>query len=412
MPTYVWQGRSRQGERKVGEIEAADEDLAKEKLRQQGLVITSFGEQAPKAPSSLEAAKAALRQLLAPSVSTKDLVVFTRPFATMIDAGLPMVQSLELLGGQEANVTLRNTIFAVKQRVETGKTLSESLGQHPKVFNRLYVNLVAAGESAGVLDTILGRLGNYIEKNMKLVKQIKSAMVYPTLVVGVAFAVTIVLLVFVIPVFEKMFREMNATLPAPTQAVIDMSNWVQANIVYLIAAGVGLAWGARRLLATKRGRWAFDSGLLRMPIIGPLSRKVAVANFTRTLGTMLSSGVNILEALDIVAGTAGNVVVEAGLVQVRGKIAEGKAMAGLLAELPIFPSMVVQMIAVGESTGALDNMLNKIADFYDDEVDAAVTTMMAALEPIIMAFLAVILGGLVISMYLPVFTMAGSMSGG
>ena len=412
MGNYAWEGRSRQGERKTGELEAQDLETAREKLRGQGLVLSRLEEKRPRPPTPLQRAAAAVQTVFAPKVSTKDLVVFTRQFATMIDAGLPMVQSLELLASQEANTTFKAAIFAIKERVETGKTLSDALAQHPKIFNRLYVNLVAAGESAGVLDTILGRLGNYIEKNMKLVKQIKSAMIYPVLVLVVALLVTVALLVFVIPIFEKMFREMGATLPAPTQMVIDMSNWMQSNIVYLIAGGIGITYGFRRILGTKRGRWIFDSALLRLPIFGPLTRKVAVANFTRTLGTMLSSGVNILEALDIVAGTAGNVVVERGLLQVRSKIAEGKAMAVLLAELPVFPSMVVQMIAVGESTGALDNMLNKIADFYDDEVEAAVGTMMAALEPLIMSFLAVLLGGLVISMYLPVFSMAGNMKSG
>ena len=409
MAIYAWEGRSRQGERKHGELDAPDLETAREKLRGQGLVLSKLSEQRVKQLSALQRIANAVQLIFAPKVTTKDLVVFTRQFATMIDAGLPMVQSLELLGTQEPNPTFKRAILAIKGRVETGKTLSDALAQHPRIFGRLYVNLVAAGESAGVLDTILQRLGNYIEKNMKLVKQIKKAMVYPVLVLVVAILVTVVLLVFVIPIFEKMFREMGAELPGPTQMVIDASNWMQSNIFYLIGGAIGLFYAGRTILRTQRGRWLFDNALLRMPIVGPLTRKVAVANFTRTLGTMLSSGVNILEALDIVAGTAGNVVVENGLKHVRGRIAEGKAMAGLLAELPVFPNMVVQMIAVGESTGALDNMLNKIADFYDDEVEAAVGTMMSALEPLIMAFLAVLLGGLVISMYLPVFKMAGSM---
>jgi type IV pilus assembly protein PilC len=408
MPTYVYAGRDVGGAPKSGEIEAPDQATAKERLRAQSLTLNKL--EAKTTAKALSEKKGFGFSLgFGGGVKTKDLVVFTRQFATMVDAGLPLVQSLELLAGQEANPTLRNTILSVKQTVEGGKTLSEALGRHPKVFNRLFVNLVAAGEAAGVLDDILARLSAYIEKNMKLVKQVKGAMVYPMLVVGVATVVTLALLIFVIPVFQKMFADMGAALPAPTQLVVDLSEWIRGNVWFLLGGGVAAFVALKQFLRSPRGIELRDRAALRAPIVGPLVRKVAVAKFTRTLGTMLASGVNILEALDIVAATAGNVVIERGLLWVRHKISEGRPMAALLSELNLFPPMVVQMIGVGESTGAMDAMLNKIADFYDDEVDQAVKTMMSALEPLIMAFLAVILGGLVISMYLPVFSMAGNM---
>lgn len=400
MAKFTWEAKTRTGENKQGEIEAISQQEASDKLRMQGLANIKV-----KKSSALNIT---LRMPGSTGVKTKDLVVFTRQFATMIDAGLPLVQCLELLGGQSPNAAFRAVILDVKNTVESGKTLAEALRKHPKIFNRLYVNLVAAGEASGVLDTILNRLAAYIEKNMKLVKQIRGAMVYPSLVLTVSMVVTLVLLIFVIPVFQKMFNEVHAELPAPTQIVVNMSEFARAYIFFILAGMAGLFFAVRAFVQNPRGREIVDGILLRMPIIGGLIQKVAVAKFTRTMGTMLSSGVNILEALDIVAGTAGNVVVEKGLLRVRAKISEGQPMAQPLAELPVFPPMVVQMIAVGESTGAMDNMLNKIADFYDDEVDAAVGTMMAMLEPLIMSFLAVILGGLVISMYLPIFTMASA----
>ena len=410
MPTYTYQARDLQGVARTGELDAPDDAAAKLQLRRMELVPSRLS-----VKSTLLSKKGAdgkprtFRFGFGNGVPTKNLVVFTRQFATMIDAGLPLVQSLDLLATQESNPVLKETIFAVKGTVEGGKTLSDALGRHPEIFNRLYVNLVAAGEAAGVLDDILGRLSAYIEKNMKLAKQVRGAMVYPSLVVGVAAIVTLALLIFVIPVFQKMFNDMGAQLPMPTQVVVNMSEWVRGNFLLIIGGIVGGVFAFKRALRTARGIDLRDRLALRAPIIGPLVRKVAVAKFTRTLGTMLASGVNILEAMDIVAATSGNVVIERGLIYVRGRISEGKPMAGLLAELNLFPPMVVQMIGVGESTGAMDAMLNKIADFYDDEVDQAVKTMMSALEPLIMAFLAVILGGLVISMYLPVFAMAGSM---
>lgn len=398
MPVFVWEAKTRIGEMKRGEMEADTREIVTQRLRSQQLQVSKV----KKKPADIN-----IRLPGSTGITTKDLVVFTRQFATMIDAGLPLVQCLEILSSQAENVEMRKVLTDVKQTVESGSTLAEALAKHPKVFNRLFSNLVAAGEAAGVLDTILNRLAAYIEKNMKLVSQIKKALTYPILVIGVSFIVTLVLLVFVIPVFEKMFQDFGSTLPIPTQFVIDLSKWAQSNIV-LILIGIavvvgGLMWSFNNAKAKRY----VDRIMLKIPIFGSVVQKVAVAKFTRTLGTMLSSGVPILDALDIVAATAGNSVVEEGLLRVRVKISEGKMMAQPLGEIPVFPPMVVQMISVGESSGALDTMLNKIADFYDDEVDAAIGTMMSLLEPLIMAFLAVVLGGLVVSMYLPVFTLAG-----
>ncbi|MEZ0313284.1 MAG: type II secretion system F family protein [Myxococcota bacterium] len=402
MPIFVWEAKNRVGEMKRGEMEAETADVVSQRLRQQQLVNSKVKKKAAEISFKLPGTG---------GVTTKDLVVFTRQFATMIDAGLPLVQCLDILSSQMENLAFRKALFEVKTTVESGSTLADALRRHPKIFNRLYVNLVAAGEAGGVLDTILNRLAVYIEKNMKLVKQVKSAMTYPVLVIAVSFAVTVVLLVFVIPVFQKMFQDFGQALPAPTQMVIDLSQFTQDYIVLLLAIVGGMVAGGAALLKNPKGRAKFDAFILKAPIIGPLIQKIAVAKFTRTLGTMMSSGVPILEALDICAGTAGNVVVEEGLKRVRSKISEGKTMAQPLGEIPVFPPMVVQMISVGEAAGALDTMLNKIADFYDDEVDGAIGTMMSLLEPLIMAFLAVILGGLVVSMYLPVFSMAGAVGG-
>lgn len=399
MPTFVWEAKTRVGELKRGEMEATTADVVSQRLRSQNLQVNKV----KKKPFEIN-----IKMPGQQGVTVKELVVFTRQFATMIDAGLPLVQCLEILGGQMDNPEFKRVILDVKSTVESGTTLADALRKHPKVFNRLFANLVAAGEASGILDTILNRLAAYIEKNMKLMKQVKGAMTYPAITLGISFAVTIVLLVYVIPVFQQMFGDFGQALPAPTQIVVDLSEFVRAQILFILGGIAAVVVGFKAGINTPRGRELFDMALIKAPIIGPLVQKVAVAKFTRTLGTMLSSGVPILDALEIVAGTAGNTVVEKGLRVVRAKISEGKTMAGPLADIPVFPPMVVQMIAVGESTGAMDTMLNKIADFYDDEVDGAITTMMSMLEPLIMAFLAVVLGGLVIAMYLPVFSMAGS----
>ena len=400
MSVFVWEAKTRSGQVKRGEMTADSKDAVENRLKAQNLQI----QKVKKKP----------KDLVIPGTggpSTKDIVVFTRQFATMIDSGLPLVKCLEILGEQMENAQLRKTIQDVRGDVESGRTLADALGKHPKTFNRLFVNLVAAGEAGGILDTILNRLAAYIEKNMKLVKQVKGAMVYPVIVSVVAFAVTLVLLIWVIPTFEKMFSDFGGALPAPTQFVVNLSNFTQDNILLILGGVAGFVVGTKMFMANPKGRRIFDKVILRAPVVGDLVRKVAVAKFTRTMGTMLSSGVPILDALEIVAATAGNSVVEDGLMLVKARISEGKTMAEPLGDIPVFPPMVVQMITVGEATGALDTMLNKIADFYDDEVDAAVGTMMAMIEPIIMAFLAVILGGLVISMYLPVFTLAGAVGG-
>ncbi len=402
MPVFVWEAKTRVGEMKSGEMDAPTVDAVNQRLRAQNLQV----QKVKKKPLEIK-----LKLPGSTGITTKDIVVFTRQFATMIDAGLPLVQCLEILAGQMPNPEFKKVVTDIKNTVESGATLADALRKHPKVFDKLYANLVAAGETSGILDTILNRLAAYMEKNQKLIKQVKGAMVYPIITLVVSFVVTIVLLVFVIPIFQKMFADFGQALPAPTQLVVDMSEFTRGNILWIILGVVGVVMGIRAFLKNPRGREIFDMVSLKAPIFGPLIQKVAVAKFTRTLGTMLSSGVPILDALDIVAGTAGNSVVEKGLKVVRAKISEGKTMAQPLADIPVFPPMVVQMIAVGESTGAMDAMLTKIADFYDDEVDAAIGTMMAALEPMIMAFLAVIMGGLVISMYLPVFSMAGAVGG-
>ncbi|MBN1962495.1 MAG: type II secretion system F family protein [Deltaproteobacteria bacterium] len=402
MPVYSWEAKLRSGEIRSGEIEAANTDIAAQRIRSQGMMITHI----KKKPTQIT-----LRLPGQTGVTTKDIVVFTRQFATMIDAGLPLVQCLDILGTQQPNPDFKKIILDVKAGVESGATLADALRKHPKVFDKLYANLVAAGERSGILDTILNRLAAYMEKNVKLVKQVKGAMIYPVITIIVSVIVTIVLLVFVIPIFQKMFQDFGSELPAPTQLVVDLSEFVRAHIIAILVLMGGTIFALKSALSTPKGREIYDTLLIKAPIIGPLVQRVAVARFTRTLGTMLSSGVPILDALDIVAGTAGNSVIEKGLQVVRARISEGKNMAQPLGEIPVFPPMVVQMIAVGESTGAMDAMLNKIADFYDEEVDAAVANMMAALEPIIMAFLTVIIGGFIISMYLPVFTLAGAVGG-
>ena len=400
MPEFLWEAKTRVGEARTGEMTADNAEAVRQRLRAQNLQVSKV----KKKPVEI-----VIRLPGQTGVGTRDLVIFSRQFATMIDAGLPLVQCLDILGSQNDNPDFKKVILDVKATVETGATLADSMRRHEKIFGRLFVNLVAAGEAGGVLDTIMNRLSGYLEKNMKLVKQVKSALTYPIMVVIAAFVVTSVLLIWVIPIFEEMFSDFGEALPLPTQIVVNLSDFTRTNAGYIFI-GLGLIVGSLWWVITKTevGRETFDRVILKAPIFGPVLQKVAVAKFTRTLGTMLSSGVNILESLDIVASTAGNVVVEKGLQRVRQKISEGKNMAGPLGEIPVFPPMVVQMISVGESTGAMDAMLAKIADFYDDEVDAAIGTMMAMLEPLIMAGLAVVLGGLVIAMYLPVFSLAGA----
>jgi type IV pilus assembly protein PilC len=342
-------------------------------------------------------------------VSEKDKVVFTRQFATMIDAGLPLVQCLEILSTQAENKKFGRVLADVKTTVESGATFSDALRRHPRVFDELYVNLIAAGEVGGILDTILNRLGTYIEKAMKLKRQVRGAMVYPAAILVVAIIVIIVLLSKVIPVFQQMFVEMKAgALPAPTQVIINVSEAFLKYWYLFLGVSIGLAVGFVAIMRNEKGRLAFDGFILKVPLVGPILRKVVVARFTRTLGTLLSSGVPILDALDIVARTAGNKVIMRAIYYARQKISEGKDMASPLAETGVFPPMVVQMIGVGEQTGAMDTMLQKIADFYEDEVDVAVAALTSLLEPIMMVFLGVVVGGIIIAMYLPIFELAGN----
>jgi type IV pilus assembly protein PilC len=344
-------------------------------------------------------------------VDMKDLVVFTRQFATMIDSGLPLVQCLDILAGQQENKTFKDILFKVKESVEGGSTFADSLAKHPKAFDELFVNMVAAGEVGGILDTILNRLAAYIEKAMKLKKKVKGAMVYPATIMSIAVIVVGVILIFVIPTFAKMFADFGGDLPGPTKFVIALSNICKNYFFVFIILAVAARFAFVKYYATPKGRKMVDDLLLKAPIVGPLIRKVAVAKFTRTLGTMISSGVPIMDGLEIVAKTAGNKVVEEAVYKVRQAISEGKTMAEPLAACGVFPPMVVQMISVGEATGAMDTMLNKIADFYDDEVDDAVGALTSMMEPLLMVFLGTAVGGLVIAMYLPIFKIAGTVAG-
>jgi type IV pilus assembly protein PilC len=401
MPVYVWVADTKRGRKLKGEIDAANETIALNQLKKRNFKVRRLK---PK-PKDLLAGISFLR----PKVTNKDIVIFTRQFSTMIDAGLPLVQGLTILAEQSENPTFKTILKEITKDVEGGSTLAEAMKKHPKVFDDLFVNLVAAGEVGGILDTILRRLSTFIEKAEKLKSQVKGALTYPAVVVGIAIIVIAVILVFVIPVFEDMFKSFGSALPAPTQVVVDMSRFLKGNIHWVILAFGGLIYALKRYRRTTSGRKQIDTILLKLPVFGELLKKTAVARFTRTLGTMIGSGVPILDALEIVARTAGNVVIEEIIYEVRSSIAEGQTIAEPLSENDVFPGMVIQMISVGEATGALDTMLEKIADFYDDEVDAAVAALTSMLEPLLMLFLGGAIGGLVIAMYLPIFGMAAAM---
>jgi len=405
MPKFNWEGRTKAGGSQKGVMEAANATIVEAQLKKFGFSNLTVTESAKsisfKLPSFGGRGK----------IETKDLVVFTRQFATMIDSGLPLVQCLEILSSQQENKTFKDILYKVKESVESGSTFADALAKHPKAFDQLFVNLVAAGEVGGILDTILQRLAAYIEKAQKLKKQIKGAMVYPVTIMSIAVIVVGVILVFVIPTFAKMFVEFGGELPGPTKAVIALSNFLTKYIIVIIAFFYATAFAFKKYYATPHGKKKIDGLALKAPIAGPLIRKVAVAKFTRTLGTMVSSGVPIMDGLEIVAKTAGNKIVEEAIYGVRQAISEGKTMAEPLAACGVFPPMVVQMIAVGEATGAMDTMLNKIADFYDDEVDDAVSAMTAMMEPLLMVFLGTTVGGLVVAMYLPIFKLAGAVGG-
>ena len=398
MAVYIWTGTDRAGKKQKGEMEADNVSLARQMVVRKGINVKNI-RQKPKDISEYFPA-------LSSKVKDKDVVIFVRQFATMIDAGLPLVQCLDILQEQQSNLNFKRVIRQVKKDVEEGSTLSDAIKKHPKVFDTLFHNLVAAGEIGGILDVILNRLAAYIEKIAKLKKKVKGAMTYPAIVISVALIVVAVILIYVIPIFAGLFRDAGTKLPAMTVFVMDMSDFMKSYF-HWIFLGIGLAvFGLRQFRKTSRGRDITDRILLRSPVFGMLIRKVAVARFTRTLGTMLSSGVPILDGLEVVAATAGNTVVEKAIRLARNSISEGRPVADPLAETNVFPGMVTQMIAVGEATGALDTMLGKIADFYDEEVDAAVEVLTSLLEPMLIVFLGITIGGLLVAMYLPIFQLA------
>ena len=402
MPVYQWVGKNRKDEVQKGEVEAVSEEAVKAQLTRQRITPTKV----KKKPKDLFENVSFLQ----PKVKERDVILFARQFSTMIDAGLPIIQCLDILYSQQGNATFKKMLKEIKESVEGGATLAEALKKFPKQFDNLFVNMIAAGEAGGILDGILRRLAAYMEKAAKLKAQVKGAMTYPIVTLIIAVVVLAVILVFVIPVFEEMFADFGGELPVPTQIVVAMSDMVKSKIVYIIIGLFLFTIAFKKFHGTEKGREFVDKMLLKIPVFGDLLRKVAVAKFTRTMGTMLASGVAILEALDIVAKTAGNKTVEKAIYSVRKGIAEGRTMADPLAQSGVFPSMVCQMISVGESTGALDAMLGKIADFYDEEVDQAVENLTALIEPFMLVFLGVTIGGLVVAMYLPIFKMAGAIS--
>jgi len=395
MPLYEWQGKTGRGEARSGTLKADSEALLRAALRKEGVIVTKASEK--------KSGDKTVKYNTKKKIKALAVVLFTRQLSTMITSGLPLVQSLEILSNQIEDKNLCGIVKEIKAKIEGGSRFADALRDYPKCFDELYVNLVVAGEEGGMLDTVLNRLAIYMEKIEKLKKKIKSAMIYPISIIVVAIGVVMVLLIFVIPVFEGMFKDMGAELPMPTQIVINLSKFVQSYIIYMIIA-LGIAvFLFRRYYKTESGQRTIDRLVLKVPIFGVLALKSSVARVTRTLATLLSSGVAILESLVIVARVAKNKIVEDALIVARTKISEGKSMSEPLQESGIFPPMVVQMVQVGESTGALDNMLNKIADFYEEDVDNLVTNLTSLMEPLIMMFLGVILGGLIIAMYLPIF---------
>lgn len=403
MPTlFSWKGTNPKGRKIKGEMEAETVEQVRSSLLRRKITPTKIK---PKPKDIFENIA-----FLQPKVREKDVIVFSRQFSTMIDAGLPLLQCLDILHSQQENPTFKKQLKAIKDSVETGETFADSLNKFPKSFNELYVNMVTAGEAGGILDVILNRLSSYMEKMFKLKKQVKGAMTYPAVTIAVAAIVVGILLVFVIPVFEDMFADFGGSLPTPTLIVVAISDFAIKYIYLIIPAIFLFFFMLNRIYATQKGRLIMDDLFLRLPVIGILIRKVAVAKFSRTSSTMLSSGVSILDTLDIVAKTSGNRIIENAIYDVKTGISEGRSMADPLIESGVFPSMVCSMISVGESTGALDTMLGKIADFYDDEVDQAVKNLTDMIEPFMLVFLGTVVGGMVIAMYLPIFKMAGAIS--
>jgi type IV pilus assembly protein PilC len=403
MPIFVWKARTTAGNVLSGEMEEVNESVVATKLRKMNYSDIKV----KKKPKDLFENIAFFQ----PKVTTKDIVIFTRQFATMIDAGLPLVQCLEILASQQENPTFKKVLTDVKGRVEGGSTFADALKHHPKQFDDLFVNLVHAGETGGILDTILRRLAVFLEKAEALRRKVKGAMVYPGVVITIAVGVVTLLLVFVIPVFAQMFEGAGQKLPGPTLFVMAMSDFMRSYIIHMLVVVGIIFFLYKKFVSTPRGRELVDRALLRSPVLGNLLRKVAIARFCATLGTMISSGVPILDALEITAKTAGNVIIERAIMNTRLAIAEGRTIAEPLMETGIFPGMVVRMIAVGEATGALDAMLSKISEFYDEEVDAAVEALTQLMEPLMIVFLGGVCGGMVIAMYLPVFSMAGVIAG-
>jgi type IV pilus assembly protein PilC len=402
MPAFVWKGRTRDGKTVSGERVGDDKGSVETALRREQIVVTSVKEKG--------------REVALPKVGSgvpsKVLAVFTRQFSVMIDAGLPLVQCLEILSSQQEHKGFARILQQTRMDVESGASLADAMRKHPKCFDDLYTNMIAAGEAGGILDTILKRLAIYIEKNVKLRAQVRGAMIYPVVVVVITGGILSLLLWKVVPMFQSMFEGLGATLPLPTRIVIFMSHWFSRLLPFIIVALIVGFFAMRKYYSTYAGRRVLDRFLLRLPVLGDVLRKTAVARFCRTLGTLISSGVPILDGLEITAKTSGNAIVEDGIMTVRKAVETGMTVAQPLKETGVFPNMVVQMIGVGEQTGAMDAMLNKIADFYEEEVEQAIANMMTLMEPAIIMFLGVSVGGIIISMYMPLFSLIAQMSGG
>jgi type IV pilus assembly protein PilC len=400
MPVYKYIGKSRSGSIQKGEIEASDRSAAVGVLRQRQILVTSIKPRSKDIQISLPG--------FGVKVKEKDIVIFTRQLSTMIDAGLPLVQCLDILSRQASDKLFKSTLSQIKTDVESGDTFADALRKHPRVFTDFFTNMIEAGEAGGILDTILMRLAVYLEKARSLKAKVKSAMVYPAAIMSIAILVIVFLMMFVIPVFAEMFEGFGGTLPAPTALVMAMSNFTKRYILYFVPAVAVAVFLFKRFYRTDKGKHIVDALMLQAPVVGALIQKVAVAKFTRTLGTLISSGVPIIEGLQITARTAGNKVVEVAVLTTINSVKEGQTIAEPLEKQAIFPPMVVQMIEVGENSGALDTMLNKIADFYDEEVDTAVSGLTSLLEPALMVFLGITIGFVVVAMYLPIFKMAGT----
>jgi type IV pilus assembly protein PilC len=394
MPIFIYKARNRSGRKVKGDLDVSSLDVARTALQRKGYTDIRVK---PRPKDLLEGT------FLEEGVKSRDMVVFSRQFATMINSGVPILQSLQVMCEQTENGKLRRALYSIRNSIEGGSSLFDAMRKFPDIFDTLYVNMVNAGEVGGILDIVLTRLSEYIEKAARLKSKVKGAMIYPGVVVTVAVAVVAIILIFVIPTFETMFRDFGGALPVPTQIVITLSRFVQEHFFMIVAGIIGLFIAFKLFYKWEKGRVLVDRWVLFLPVFGPLLRKVAVARFSRTMGTMISSGVPILSALDIVARTSGNKTVERGVLEAAKSIAEGQNMADPLDATGVFPPMVIHMISIGESTGALDTMLEKIADFYDDEVDVAVEALTSLIEPLMIVFLGIVVGGLVVSMYLPIF---------